>query len=398
MSLIGNKIEQHVKDGLLGGVSYGNMQVRLGLLKDVNRQLCHGFHFAVDGASTPILAPNAGVGSVPDYTIQFAAATTVRLISTNANDGTAFSILTLAANASDGDTFTIGTRTYTLQTTLTDVDGNIHIDSTAALTILNIVDAIILGSGGEGVGTGYATSTTLNADVTAADGTGDTIDFTSKVFPAGTLVTTETGANLSFGATTMASTGVLLVQVIGLDANYNPKFEFLSPNGTAFGTASAGTFIAINEMLGVVVGSNGRNVGDIYCSDATDTSTSGVPDNIIYSGIRAAAGFSQTAIMTVPLGFSAVMTHFNWATGAATNANPALYIPTVQIVGGSNLIVATLPADRGAGDYPLPCVLPLGEKSIIYIRCSRLSSSTSINCGAFWHFNLVRTSTYPGLN
>ena len=282
MSLSGSKnTRSHMEDNRLRA-SFANMDIRTGLVPGSIRALVHGFHLAVDGASTPVLAPNAGVGSVPDYTVQFAAATTLRLISTSAND-----------------------------------------------------DA--------------------------------------------------------------AGTGVTLVQIDGLDANYNKQIELVTMNGTSFTTATTNTFIAVNEMISAAAGSGMVNAGDIYCSDATDTATAGVPDNIIYHGIKVGWGVSMTAIYTVPLGFTAINIHYNWASGAATNANPGVFHPTSR-VGGVDLVNAYLWADRGAGDYPLPSALPLPEKTILYIRTSRFSSSTPISLGSYWHFNLVKTVNYPGLN
>ena len=58
----------------------------------------------------------------------------------------------------DTETTVIGSKTYTWQDTLTDVDGNVHIGATASDCIDNLIAAIILGSGS---GTDYAASMTL---------------------------------------------------------------------------------------------------------------------------------------------------------------------------------------------------------------------------------------------
>ena len=206
-----------------------------------------------------------------DYPFQ-TAAQTLEILSDDANDsGVSTGILTLAANFTDTETFTIGSRTYTLQTTLTNVDGNIHIDSTAALTILNIVDAIILGSGGEGVGVGYATATTINTSVSAADGTGDTIDFTSlSTFPIANdgdlevLATTETGANSSFGAVAMVHpTGAQCIEIHGLNSTGVDTEEIVCMNGTT-AVILANTYIRINNIHLQTVGSQqGGNFDNI---------------------------------------------------------------------------------------------------------------------------------------
>lgn len=91
----------------------------------------------------------------------------------------AVNILTLAANAADGETVTIGTKVYTFQDTLTDVDGNVHVGAAATDSIDNLIGAITLSSGV--AGTDYALSMSVHPDVTAAAGAGDTMDVTALV-------------------------------------------------------------------------------------------------------------------------------------------------------------------------------------------------------------------------
>jgi hypothetical protein len=120
----------------------------------------------------------------------------IAAINLGAGGGTTYSVagstLTCTANAADGDTLTIGSKVYTFQTVLTNVDGNVLIGLAATNTLDNLIDAINLGAGG---GTDYAAATTLNADVTAAAGAADTVTFLAKVAGvAGNLVATATDA------------------------------------------------------------------------------------------------------------------------------------------------------------------------------------------------------------
>jgi hypothetical protein len=89
-------------------------------------------------------------------------------------------VLTLAANVANGDTVTIGSRTYTFQTALTDVDGHVKIGGSAATSITNLYNAIN-GTGGT-IGTDYAAGTTAHPDVagTAKDATTLTITSVRK--------------------------------------------------------------------------------------------------------------------------------------------------------------------------------------------------------------------------
>lgn len=73
--------------------------------------------------------------------------------------------LTLDTIPTDADTTEIGSRTYTWEDTLTDVDGNIYTGGSLAQAKLNLLAALDL----SGVaGTDYATSMTANTEVTAA--------------------------------------------------------------------------------------------------------------------------------------------------------------------------------------------------------------------------------------
>lgn len=62
----------------------------------------------------------------------------------------------LAGQPADGDTVTIDGKTYTWQTTLTNVDGNVRIGPTVGVSIINLARAINLGSGASD-GTGFYT-------------------------------------------------------------------------------------------------------------------------------------------------------------------------------------------------------------------------------------------------
>lgn len=188
-----------------------------------------GFIFAsaTGGPSYPAVSANDDGGgdfyevNEPDDPAAFLTADNLvfaRGFSTAANNGlnevtgtvapvAASGVLTLTGNVLNTETVTIGTKVYTFQTVLTDVDGNVLIGATASDSLDNLIAAITLGAG---AGTLYAASTTLHPTVTAAAGAGDTMDATAKVAgPAGNaIVTTETiattgswgGATLSGGA------------------------------------------------------------------------------------------------------------------------------------------------------------------------------------------------------
>lgn len=115
--------------------------------------------------------------------------------------------LTFTGQPADTETLTIGaagfTKTFTFQTTLTNVDGNVHIGASTAASVLNLIHAITLGSGS---GTDYAAAMTASQWVTAAAGAGTTITITalSGGQYGNNIATVETVANASFGAAALA--------------------------------------------------------------------------------------------------------------------------------------------------------------------------------------------------
>lgn len=111
-------------------------------------------------------------------------------------------VLTLTANPGNTETVTLGTKVYTFQTTLTNVDGNVLIGASASASLDNLIAAITLGAG---AGTLYATATTLHPTVTATAGAGDTMNVEAKSFgtAGNSIATTETLANGSFANATL---------------------------------------------------------------------------------------------------------------------------------------------------------------------------------------------------
>ena len=138
--------------------------------------------------------------------------------------------LTLTGNASNTQTVVIGSKTYTFQTVLTNVDGNVLIGATASDSIDNLIAAINLGSGS---GTKYAAATTahpldvLPNSIIASAGTGDTMDIVINQDTNASVATTETLTNGSWGAST--ATFATDLEIMGgreftrEDINYNVR-------------------------------------------------------------------------------------------------------------------------------------------------------------------------------
>ena len=115
--------------------------------------------------------------------------------------------LTLDTQPTDADDYTIDVKTYVLEDSLTDVDGNVNIGGTLAQAKLNIISAMNL----SGVaGTDYALSMTAHPTVDAAAFISDDAVFTAKVAGrAGNDIATThnlTGGANGFDATTLGAT------------------------------------------------------------------------------------------------------------------------------------------------------------------------------------------------
>lgn len=106
-------------------------------------------------------------------------------------------------NSIDAETVTIGSKVYTFEDLLSDVDGNVHIGADAQETLGNLIAGINLDAG---AGTKYATSMTGHPDVTAVAGSAvNTMVITADVagIEGNTIDTTETLTEGSWGAATL---------------------------------------------------------------------------------------------------------------------------------------------------------------------------------------------------
>lgn len=115
--------------------------------------------------------------------------------------------LTLVANPTDGDTMTVGSKTYTFEASLTDVDGNIQIGASQADTEANIVAAFDLSGT---AGTDYAASMTAHPSVDISAFAAGVATLTAHTPGAGgnSIATTETFTDVGnvFDAATLGTT------------------------------------------------------------------------------------------------------------------------------------------------------------------------------------------------
>lgn len=119
----------------------------------------------------------------------------------------ASNIITFTGNAVDTETLVIGGVTYTFLDIFVDAGTNVHIGASASETIDNLISAITgVATGAAVEGTDFPTGVTVNTDVSAYQGAGDTMFV--EALQAGAadnaVATTETLTNASWATATLA--------------------------------------------------------------------------------------------------------------------------------------------------------------------------------------------------
>lgn len=111
--------------------------------------------------------------------------------------------LTASVNFSNAETVTLGSKIFTLQTTLTNVDGHVKIGATLTASLLNLKNAINATGGVSG--TDYAAATTEHPTIEATASNATTLSVRAKLggTAGNALASTETATSASFGAATL---------------------------------------------------------------------------------------------------------------------------------------------------------------------------------------------------
>ncbi len=165
-------------------------------------------------------------------------------------------ILTFTGNAADGETVTVGTKVYTFQDTLTDIDGNVLVGSTTEETISNIEQALYpYPNGGKGIV--YADSMSIQPEgILAGAAENNTIVFS---IGTGTPASSTTVTNASFDVANMvAKTGTACVEIEYLDSNGNEQEEVVTLNGTTPVTTTFTDGIFVNDFYSKLSQSTGK--------------------------------------------------------------------------------------------------------------------------------------------
>lgn len=118
--------------------------------------------------------------------------------------------------------------------------------------------------------------------------------------------------------TNTSGTGAWTVRVTGLDSNYNVISETLALNGqTAVNTVNS--YLRINGFAVTETGTDKTAAGTIYIGDGVVTA--GVPATV-YDEIPVEWNARQTAVFTIPAGFTGYITYsrLTFAQASGTNA------------------------------------------------------------------------------
>lgn len=239
-------------------------------------------------------------------------------------EGEARVVLTLDTIPTDGDTMTVAGRVYTFQTTLTNVDGNIHRGATPNLaeSKANLVAAFDL----SGVaGTDYATDMTAHASVNMQAFISDDVILQAKTpgTAGNSLTSTEAftpAGNIFDNATFQGGAAAADTMVIGATT-----YTFQNTLTEADCNVHIGALEATAKTnIGLAVAASGGTPGTDYASACTTNATVTIAafsgDDAIISAIT--PGTAGDSIVTTET-FSDAANVFDAATLGTTNAGVA---------------------------------------------------------------------------
>lgn len=308
------------------------------------------------------------------------ATRTHAVVSDSASDACGAGTLTFSEQPANGNFVTIGTKKYTFQTTLTNVDGNVKISAVnTSGSIDNLIAAINLAAG---AGTTYATSMTANAvDVIAFVGAGDTMTLYDK--SSGTIPSTGTLSGTSaWGATTVpAGVGARSMRIYGLKTwDSEESYEDVYMYGVDTQN-TVNSYVIIHRMKVLTSGATNPNVGTITATAATDSTVTAL--------ILPTIGQTLMAIYGVPSTKTLYLTdyhaHIMKSSGTTSHAEVRLLVnpfpgdqPTVFLQ--KDIIGAQSSGNGGATQYYSPMKAIPGP-AIIKINCIASADDLDMSAG-----------------
>ena len=270
--------------------------------------------------------------------------------------------LTIAEPVTDGDTFTIDAKVYTLQDTLTEVDGNIWIGADEAATKLNIVAAVNADPDGAGLlvpGVNYALAMTKHPTVSISDFTADDAVLTADTAGSAgdAIVTTETFTHASniFDDTTLGTvTTGTDADTLTIDTNVYTFTESMNASDAA-NTVEIGANLASAKVNLVAAINRSTTAGDAdgKYSELTEphptvTAAAFAGDDMVITAKT--TGTAANSLATTET-FTAASNIFDDATLGTTTAGAARVATTATAAADRHVIPAGLTLELSSKAY-----------------------------------------------
>lgn len=174
---------------------------------------------------------------------------------------------------------------------------------------------------------------------------------------------------------TSAGTGARTVYISGVDGSYNVVSETVTLNGqTAVNTTNS--YIAINDMQVMSVGSSGYNEGSVNIG--TGVVTAGVPA-VLHDLIGATFNSRTTGHYTVPAGYTGYMMQGQFSAGQVSGSTSVT--GKLKITGTDNItrVGAIVTLNNGAADYQFDLPLEIPEKTCVGATAIGSAANNSVS-------------------
>jgi hypothetical protein len=288
-------------------------------------------------------------------------------------------LLTFGGNALNNETVTIGVKTYTFQSVLTNIDGNVLIGASASASINNLYSAIVLGAG---AGVSYAAATVAHPTAGASVPVAATMVVFALVggVAGNAIATTETLLAGSFSASTLAGGAVhnaVSILGIGVDVvdlggqfggytgrRYKITKQFINP---ALSNAGNWAFIDSAGVISFIENFYETPVAGIYSFEIISSSVPAIGQaNIFYRcEIVTSCDFCRSSSLLIKISPSSILNFPESLEGDALSRLiirleqmiPAhvrsasfLYDPGPAIAAWGGLVASTVIAERSEDD------------------------------------------------
>lgn len=183
---------------------------------------------------------------------------------------------------------------------------------------------------------------------------------------------------------TSAGTGARTVYIEGLNGNYEVISEIVPLSGqTPVNTTNS--YLYVNQLYVVSVGSGGHNAGDINAG--TGTVTAGVPA-VLYDLIATGFNNRTTAHYCVPAGYTAYLVEGNITSGQISGSTSVTAYLKQHGPDGILRVVAISTLNNGSINYNFEFPIRVPEKNCI--GASAKGSSSNNSASAFFNMVLIK--------